>query len=181
MKKDCTSGHILTIKTVNKWLSSGQILWSSFQRIFKLGTYNIINLNLALQCMNVATHLKKIRTISKCVLGIKSTQFDIFFQSALVVTVLYNFLFCRIVPENDVLSQVKESIRFRQLYPNHFAGYDLVGQEDPGVPLLGYLDALLYPSEQTPPLDLPYFFHAGETGIYLVFSLLRVFLFALKV
>ena len=88
-----------------------------------------------------------------------------FFQSALVVTVLYNFLFCRIVPENDVLSQVKESIRFRQLYPNHFAGYDLVGQEDPGVPLLGYLDALLYPSEQTPPLDLPYFFHAGETGI----------------
>lgn len=111
----------------------------------------------------------------KVFLGIKSTQFDFFFKVRLVVTVLLNFLFYRIVPENDVLSQVKESIRFRQLYPNHFAGYDLVGQEDPGVPLLGYLDALLYPSEQTPPLDLPYFFHAGETGIYLVFSLFRVF------
>lgn len=166
IKKDCTSGHILTIKTVNKWLSSGQILWSSFQRIFKLGTYNIINLNFALQCMNVATHLKKkIRTISKCFFWDQINAVWFFFQSALVVTVLYNFLFYRIVPENDVLSQVKESIRFRQLYPNHFAGYDLVGQEDPGVPLLGYLDALLYPSEQTPPLDLPYFFHAGETGI----------------
>lgn len=73
-------------------------------------------------------------------------------------------IFCRIVPENDVLSQVKESIRFRQLYPDHFAGYDLVGQEDPGKTLLEYLDALLYPSEQVPPIDLPYFFHAGETG-----------------
>ena len=58
IKKDCTSGHILTIKTVNKWLSSGQILWSSFQRIFKLGTYNIKIFNFALQGMNVATHLK---------------------------------------------------------------------------------------------------------------------------
>lgn len=75
--------------------------------------------------------------------------------------VIYSGL--RIVPENDVLSQVKESIRFRQLYPDHFAGYDLVGQEDPGKTLLEYLDALLYPSEQVPPIDLPYFFHAGET------------------
>ncbi|XP_061183269.1 adenosine deaminase AGSA-like [Saccostrea echinata] len=69
----------------------------------------------------------------------------------------------RVVPEIDILNQVKEAIHYRQLYPDHFAGYDLVGQEDPGVPLVKYLDALLYPSEQTPPVDLPYFFHAGET------------------
>lgn len=51
-----------------------------------------------------------------------------------------------------------------QQFPEHFAGYDLVGQEDPGKTLLYYLDALRYPSLQTPPLNLPYFFHAGETG-----------------
>lgn len=84
-------------------------------------------------------------------------------------------IFCRIVPENDVLSQVKESIRFRQLYPDHFAGYDLVGQEDPGKTLLEYLDALLYPSEQVPPIDLPYFFHAGETGNLQILRLLPFF------
>ncbi|XP_048728316.2 adenosine deaminase 2-like [Ostrea edulis] len=69
----------------------------------------------------------------------------------------------RVVPEIDVLNQVKEAVRFRQMYPSHFAGYDLVGQEDPGVPLISYVDALLYPSEHIPPIDLPYFFHAGET------------------
>ena len=53
-----------------------------------------------------------------------------------------------------------------QKYPNLFAGYDLVGQEDPGEPLLYYLSALLYPSQQNPPVNLPYFFHAGETGKY---------------
>lgn len=56
------------------------------------------------------------------------------------------------------------SIEFRQKYPEYFAGYDLVGQEDPGKPLLDYLDDLLYPSNLNSPVDLPYFFHAGETG-----------------
>lgn len=51
-------------------------------------------------------------------------------------------------------------------YPDTFAGYDLVGQEDPGEPLLYYIDALLYPQQQNPPFNLPYFFHAGETGKY---------------
>ena len=54
-----------------------------------------------------------------------------------------------------------------QKYPDHFAGYDLVGQEDPSPPLLYYLDALLYPSQTLPPDSLPYFFHAGETGMFL--------------
>ena len=52
----------------------------------------------------------------------------------------------------------------RKKFPNFFAGYDLVGQEDPGYPLIYFLDELLYPSQQRPPIDLPYFFHAGETG-----------------
>ena len=46
-------------------------------------------------------------------------------------------------------------------YPDHFAGYDIVGQEDGGTPLIDYIQALLYPSQQG--ISLPYFFHAGET------------------
>ena len=47
-------------------------------------------------------------------------------------------------------------------YPDHFAGYDIVGQEDGGTPLIDYIQALLYPSQQG--ISLPYFFHAGETS-----------------
>ncbi|OWF44959.1 adenosine deaminase CECR1-like [Mizuhopecten yessoensis] len=68
----------------------------------------------------------------------------------------------RFVKTSDVLQQVKESIAMLQQYPQVFAGYDLVGQEDPGTPLIDYLGALLYPSQQN--IKLPYFFHAGETN-----------------
>ncbi|KAL4225421.1 cat eye syndrome chromosome region [Mactra antiquata] len=64
---------------------------------------------------------------------------------------------------DDILVDIKDSINMMKQFPEHFAGYDLVGQEDPGKTLLYYLDALRYPSLQTPPLTLPYFFHAGET------------------
>ncbi|KAJ8298951.1 hypothetical protein KUTeg_023011 [Tegillarca granosa] len=64
---------------------------------------------------------------------------------------------------DQILDEIKMSIEFRQKFPEYFAGYDLVGQEDPGKPLLDYLDDLLYPSNLQSPVDLPYFFHAGET------------------
>ena len=48
--------------------------------------------------------------------------------------------------------------------PDFMVGFDLVGQEDPLHPLVFYIDDLLYPSRQNPPVHLPYFFHAGETG-----------------
>ena len=77
-------------------------------------------------------------------------------------------LICRIFNETDIFGEVMKSLKWRQQYPDHFAGYDLVGQEDPGIPLIDYLDALLYPSQQDPPINLPYFFHAGETGQCLI-------------
>ncbi|XP_060085350.1 adenosine deaminase 2-like [Ylistrum balloti] len=67
----------------------------------------------------------------------------------------------RFVPASDVLNQVKESVAMLQQFPGLFVGYDLVGQEDPGIPLIDYINALLYPSQQN--INLPYFFHAGET------------------
>ena len=63
-----------------------------------------------------------------------------------------------------IAADIHTAIKLHSLYPRVFAGYDLVGQEDAGYPLLYFLDELLYPSQQNPPVHLRYFFHAGETG-----------------
>lgn len=62
-----------------------------------------------------------------------------------------------------VLKDVQEAMTLHQKYPDFMVGYDLVGQEDTGHSLIYYIDDLLYPSRQNPPVNLPYFFHAGET------------------
>ncbi|KAH9492672.1 hypothetical protein Btru_024471 [Bulinus truncatus] len=64
----------------------------------------------------------------------------------------------RYKPQADILDEVKAALALRQKYPDFFAGYDLVGQEDPNYSLEYYLDVLLYPEHK-----LPYFFHAAET------------------
>ena len=45
--------------------------------------------------------------------------------------------------------------------PDFFIGFDLVGQEDLGQPLLKFADELLEAKNTT---SLQYFFHAGETN-----------------
>ena len=50
----------------------------------------------------------------------------------------------------------------KRTFPDFLLGYDLVGQEDPGRPLMDDIKALLYPSQNN--IDLKFFFHAGETG-----------------
>ncbi|XP_078680475.1 adenosine deaminase 2-like [Branchiostoma floridae x Branchiostoma belcheri] len=65
--------------------------------------------------------------------------------------------------ESDIAKDVAKAVKLRAMFPSFFAGYDLVGQEDPGHPLVYFLDTLLQPSQQNPPVNLPYFFHAGET------------------
>ncbi|XP_052798660.1 adenosine deaminase AGSA-like [Mya arenaria] len=69
----------------------------------------------------------------------------------------------RVYNNSYILDDIKTSVEMLAAFPEHFAGYDLVGQEDPGRTLLSYLDELLYPSTLDPPVNLPYFFHAGET------------------
>lgn len=44
-------------------------------------------------------------------------------------------------------------------FPDFVVGFDLVGQEDPGRPLIDFADQIL-----TLPSDLKLFFHAGETN-----------------
>ena len=62
------------------------------------------------------------------------------------------------------MEKVKEAVRLFQKSNGFMVGFDLVGQEDPLNPLLNYMDALLYPQTLSPPVNLPYYFHAGETS-----------------
>ena len=62
---------------------------------------------------------------------------------------------------------MNDSLKFQMEFPGYFVGFDLVGQEDSGHDLLYFLDELLYPSQHN--MSLKYFFHAGETGLFLIF------------
>lgn len=46
-----------------------------------------------------------------------------------------------------------------ELYPNFVIGFDLVGQEDKGEPLIKFADQL-----NNVNLNIKFFFHAGETN-----------------
>lgn len=52
-------------------------------------------------------------------------------------------------------------IQMKNLFPNFFAGFDLVGHEDKGTPLITYKDQLKKISS-----NVSMFFHAGETNWY---------------
>ena len=69
-------------------------------------------------------------------------------------------------------SDVLFALSLRGSYPNHFAGYDLVGQENVGYPLIDFIEDLLLPSQVN--CSLPYFFHAGETSEYFTVSAPKV-------
>lgn len=65
--------------------------------------------------------------------------------------------------KETMLVKVKEAMRLYQEYPDFFVGFDICSDEDALNPTVFYIDALLYPSQQDPPVHLPFFFHAGET------------------
>lgn len=69
---------------------------------------------------------------------------------------------CRYDDPSSVAAAVADAVKLRAEFPSDLVGFDLVGHEDTGHPLLYFIDQLLYPSQQG--VDLPYFFHAGETS-----------------
>ncbi|KAG8933533.1 hypothetical protein FRC02_011644 [Tulasnella sp. 418] len=60
---------------------------------------------------------------------------------------------------------LEECIALKKEYPDLIAGFDLVGQEDGGKPLIDYLPQLLAFQERVKNegLNIPFIFHAGET------------------
>ena len=56
---------------------------------------------------------------------------------------------------------LKLAVTLTQELPGFFIGFDLVGQEDLGRPLLDFADKLIEAKDQS---GLKYFFHAGETN-----------------
>ena len=54
------------------------------------------------------------------------------------------------------------TILVKKLYPEFVIGFDLVGQEDTGIPLKHFVDQLMTIYQTEP--RIPFFFHAGETS-----------------
>ncbi|XP_077355408.1 adenosine deaminase 2-A isoform X2 [Festucalex cinctus] len=79
-----------------------------------------------------------------------------FLDARLIVTVH------RAWSASEVKAAVQEAVALRRNFPDVVAGFDLVGREDSGRPLWYFRDALALPAKLG--LNLPYFFHAGETG-----------------
>ncbi|XP_046315823.1 adenosine deaminase 2 isoform X1 [Marmota monax] len=63
-----------------------------------------------------------------------------------------------------IAHSVRTAIKLREVFPDIIAGFDLVGREDTGYSLYYYKEALMIPV--THGVQLPYFFHAGETDWY---------------
>lgn len=64
----------------------------------------------------------------------------------------------------EIMENIKTAMSLRVQDPNLLIGFDISFDEDRFHPNIDFIDALLYPSKLNPPVRMPYFFHAGETG-----------------
>eukprot|EP01133_Synstelium_polycarpum_P005883 gene5883-6805_t len=67
-----------------------------------------------------------------------------------------------------VFEHMSYALELRNQFPQMFLGYDLVGPEDEGYPLLYFLDEFFELAEMSKSRKYPleYYFHAGETLLY---------------
>ena len=63
-----------------------------------------------------------------------------------------------------LVEHMKQCIAMKKAYPHLIAGYDLVGQEDKGRPIVDMTPELFWFKKRCVEngVDLPFFFHAGE-------------------
>ncbi|GAM25170.1 hypothetical protein SAMD00019534_083450, partial [Acytostelium subglobosum LB1] len=74
----------------------------------------------------------------------------------------------RHVNQTVVLDHMVYALELRNQYPQMFVGYDLVGPEDEGYPLIYFIDQFMTIDKlgQTYKYPLDFYFHAGETLLY---------------
>lgn len=70
----------------------------------------------------------------------------------------------RFLDNAAIVDSMKHGIEVKKAFPNLICGYDLVGQEDAGRPLVDLIPLLFWFKKQCAEegVDLPFFFHAGE-------------------
>ncbi|XP_072291451.1 adenosine deaminase 2-A [Eucyclogobius newberryi] len=73
------------------------------------------------------------------------------------------FTIQRGVNSTTMAQVVAEAMKLKKDFPDFMAGFDLVGREDQGRPLWYFRNELSLPSDRG--LQLPFFFHAGETNL----------------
>ena len=71
----------------------------------------------------------------------------------------------RSAPTKSLVEDMKKCIEMKQLFPDLICGYDVVGQEDLGRPHADMVPELFYFKKtcMEEGVDIPFFFHAGET------------------
>ena len=69
----------------------------------------------------------------------------------------------RKIPTDTLYGYLSKYLKFRNEFPSFMAGFDLVGQEDLGNPLNTFSKVIQNFSNE----DINYFFHAGETSMYI--------------
>ena len=82
-----------------------------------------------------------------------------FYGARMIYTVL------RFLPDEDLLEGLKELIRLKKRFPHLIAGMDFVGQEDTGRPLTELTPLVFWFRKRCVEegVEIPFFFHAGET------------------
>lgn len=70
----------------------------------------------------------------------------------------------RILDNKAVIADMKNCLEMKSQFPHLISGYDLVGQEEQGRPLISLTPTLFWFRKQCAQrgLNLPFFFHAGE-------------------
>jgi adenosine deaminase CECR1 len=71
----------------------------------------------------------------------------------------------RRLPTRSIIEDMKECIQLKQIFPDLICGYDFVGQEELGRPLTDLVPEIFWFKKRCAEegVDIPFFFHAGET------------------
>lgn len=99
------------------------------------------------------------RVVEEEVARFKATeQGKKFYEARIIWTTLRGF------SNADIVDSMKECIAAKQSFPDLISGFDLVGQEDMGRPLVDLVPVLFWFRKQCAEeeVDIPFFFHAGE-------------------